>query len=139
MMDLNFKPLILKTENILKPWKNQYLTPIGKITILKILIIPMFNHLFLSLPDPPSVYLAQLNSLMYGFIWNGKPDKISRTQMCKPYCGGGMKMIDLECFIKALKVSCRLYMNSDSPWTNLATFYIGKNQKPFILRSSMVL
>ena len=52
-----------------------------------------FNHLFLSLPDLPSVYLAQLNSLIYDFISNGKPE---RTQMCKPYDEGRMKMIDLE-------------------------------------------
>ena len=32
--------------NILKSWKNRYLTQLGKISILKTLIIQMCNHLF---------------------------------------------------------------------------------------------
>ena len=39
------------------------------------------------------------------FIWDGKPEKISCTQMCKPYDQGGQEMIDLQCFIKTLKVT----------------------------------
>ena len=135
MMDQNFKPLIIKTENILKSWRKHYLTPLGKITILKTLIIPMFNHLFLSLPNPSYNYLAQLNRIMYHFIWDGKPEKISRIQMCKPYDQGGLKMIDLECFIKALKVTWvrRLYMSQDSPWINLANLNIGEINKLLLL------
>ena len=105
MIDPNFKVLIIKTANILKSWRKLYLTPLGKITILKTLIIPMFNHIFLSLPNPSYNYLAQLNCIMYHFIWDGKPEKLSRIQICKPYDQGGLRMIDLGCFIKALKVT----------------------------------
>ena len=135
MMDLNFKPLIIKTENILKSWRKHYLTPLGKITILKTLIIPMFNHLFLSLPNPSYNYLAKLNRIMYHFIWDGKPEKISRIQMCTPYDQGGLRMIDLECFIKALKVTWvrRFYMSQDSPWINLANLNIGEINKLLLL------
>ena len=56
----------------------------------------MFNYGFWSLLNQPSIYLAELTCLMYNFIWNEKPEKICRTQMCNLYNEGGLKMIDLE-------------------------------------------
>ena len=55
--------------------------------------------------------------------------------MCKPYDQGGLRMIDLECFIKALKVTWvrRLYMSQDSPWINLANLNIGEINKLLLL------
>ena len=72
---------------------------------------------------------------MYNFIRDGKPEKISRTQMCKPYDQGGLKMIDIECFIKALKVTWarKLYISSDSPWINLANLNIVETNKLLFL------
>ena len=72
MLDLNFKPLITKIENILKSWRNHYLTSLGKI-ILKTLIIPMFNQLILSLPNPSYNYLARLNCSIYNYLPPGCP------------------------------------------------------------------
>ena len=100
MINLNYAAAICQTLNA---WKSRYLTPIGKLTVLKTLIIPKFNHLFSSLPNPKLEQLTQLNHIMYKFIWNNEPDKVKRSQICKSYNEGGLKMIDLETFIKALK------------------------------------
>ena len=52
MIGLNYTAAICQTKQTLNAWKIQYLTPIGKIAVLKALIISKFNHLFLSLPNP---------------------------------------------------------------------------------------
>ena len=41
---------------------------------------------------------------MYEFIWDGKPEKIKRDILTMGYENGGLKMIDIENCIKALKV-----------------------------------
>jgi hypothetical protein len=33
-------------------WKRRTLTPIGRTTVIKTLLIPKLNHLFISLPTP---------------------------------------------------------------------------------------
>ena len=41
---------------------------------------------------------------MYEFILDGKPEKIKRDILTMGYENGGLKMIDIDNFIKALKV-----------------------------------
>ena len=40
---------------------------------------------------------------MYEFIWDGKPEKIMRDIFTMGYESGGLKMINLDSFIKSLK------------------------------------
>ena len=42
---------------------------------------------------------------MYNFLWDGKPDKIKRKTIIKDYKYGGLKMIDINAFIRSLKGS----------------------------------
>ena len=47
--DINYSKAISKAKSLLSSWKYRYLTPIGKITILKTFILSKFNHLFMSI------------------------------------------------------------------------------------------
>ena len=60
---LNFDPIIIKIRELLEKWKKRLLTPLGRITVLKSLILPKFNHLFISLPSPPEKTLKEINSI----------------------------------------------------------------------------
>lgn len=42
-------------EKVLKQWNRRGLSPTGKITVMKTLIIPLFNLLFISLPHPDAI------------------------------------------------------------------------------------
>ena len=48
--------------------------------------------------------IKSISDIMYKFIWNGKPDKVNRQQICKDYLDGGFKMIDLEKYIISLNL-----------------------------------
>ena len=75
MIELNYNEKIRKVENTIKLWKRRYLTPIGKITVIKTLLLPIFNHLFISLPNPTQTILNKLNNIFYDFLLEG-PAKI---------------------------------------------------------------
>ena len=105
MVDLNFKPLIDDVKLTLAKWRKRFLTPLGKITIIKTLVLPKFNHLFISLPTPNERTINSINSAFFKFIWDDKPDKISRKQLTKKHLHGGLKMVDLHKFISSLKIN----------------------------------
>ena len=138
--NLNYASTICQTKQTLNAWKNRYLTPIGKVTTLKTLIIPKFNHMFVSLPSPKKEQLTQLNNIMYKFIWNNKPDKVKRSQICKPYSEGGLKMIDLENFIMALKITCirRFYLCSTCTMDPYNFVQFNSKRKTSVSRIAMV-
>jgi hypothetical protein len=52
-------------------WKKRIITPIGKIVFIKTLVLLLFNHLFVSLPNPPKSYIQQIETLFFDFIWQG--------------------------------------------------------------------
>ena len=88
------------------------LTPFGKITIVKSLGLSQLIYLFSVLPKPPE-------SLLFKFIWNGKPDKISRKTLIGDYMDGGLKMLHLPSTISGLKIAwvkCLLDESSVGQW-----------------------
>ena len=43
---------LIQLEKMVKQWEKCILTPLGKVAIIKTFMIPIFNHLFISLPNP---------------------------------------------------------------------------------------
>ena len=106
-------------------------TPIGKITVVKTFIVSKLIHLFSSLPSPSDQRLKSIAAIIFNFLWSGKPDKIARKRICQTYTNGGLNMINIEYFIKSLKLTWlrRLFLLQDQPWSILL-----KEQIPHPLR-----
>ncbi len=121
MVEVNYTKVLNNIQSTLKSWNKRYLTPIGKITVLKTLVISKYIHLFMSLPTPGSDLLNTITSIMYSFIWSGKPDKIKRSQLIQTNKNGGLNMMDLNQFIKSLKLTWirRLIKSDGQPWAKL--------------------
>ena len=87
----------------------------GRITIIKSLALAKFIHLLLALPNPPDNLLKNIEKVFYKFLWNGGPDRIKRSIIVKNFKAGGLRMINLPEFIKALKISWfrRVIQNSE--------------------------
>ena len=107
-------------ENMIKRWGKRGQTPIGKNTVIKTIMISAFNHLFLALPNPNQRVLDYINNILFSFLWNNKPSKIKKSVIIKPYCEGGLQMINWNAFIDALKSTWirRLFINN-CKWQNL--------------------
>ena len=118
---MNYSLILNKIEKILIRWRRRNLTPVGKITVLKTFVLSSLNHVFASLPSPDKQTISSLNKLMYSFLWDNKPSKISRDQITNDFFNGGLKMIDLDNFVRAQKLAWvkRLILSPDSPWSKL--------------------
>ena len=105
IVNVNYDHEIESLSNRLEHWKKQYLTPYGKIAVIKTFIFSKFIHLITSIPSPSDIMLRKLNSILFKFIWDGKPDKIKRCVITSNLEQGGLKMINLSTFISSLKLS----------------------------------
>ena len=132
MIRKNYLDAIGQSKQILTNWKKN-LTPFGKITVIKTFIISKFNHLFIALPNPSPETVKSISDIMYKFIWDDKPDKVNRHQICKDYLHGGLKTLDLEKFIKSLKLTWikHLVRDLESPWANLINSQLNLSKKLF--------
>lgn len=89
ILKMNYDKKLVKIKNTIKYWEKRIITPLGKITLIKSLLISQLNHLFISLPTPSSNFLKQLKEILFNFLWNSKVDKIKRKQITQDYEMGG--------------------------------------------------
>lgn len=124
MIQDNYATKIQQIEKIINIWNKRSLSPVGKITVIKTLLIPVFNLLFMSLPNPDQVVINTINEILYDFLWNKKA-KIKKAIIVKQYFEGGLKMVNLQAFICALKATwIRRLITSNSKWQCYITSYI---------------
>ena len=102
---LNLEAKIKQFEIVLKQWQHRKLTLLGKITVIKTFALPKLIYALSSLPNPPRTMINYIEKQMYSFLWNGKPDKVKRSSLIQTYDKGGLKMIDIDKFIQAQKIT----------------------------------
>ena len=137
--ELNYNDKIKEIEQEIKQWSKRILTPLGRITVLKTLLIAKLNHLFISLPDPSVETISKLNKLFYKFIWQSSTDRIKREVLCQEYCKGGLKMTQLNNYIYGLKISwIRRLINGNSKYKILFET-VHTNVKDILSRGEMYI
>lgn len=103
LVEKNFKQRLKKISNLINLWKSRNLSIYGKVNIIKAILLPKMIYPSSVLSTPQSV-IKEFNSLVFKFLWNG-PDKVTRLSTYAPYETGGLKMIDFETMIRALRLS----------------------------------
>ena len=94
---------------------------LGKITVLKSFAVPKLIYPLTVLQNPDQNCINKIKKLMFQFLWDNKPEKISRDKIIQDYCHGGLKMLDIDKFIQSLKCSWvkRLKFRPYSKWVQL--------------------
>ena len=116
MIKENYMQKVKTLESMIKQWERRSLTPLGKITAIKVLMIPAFNYLFFTLSNPGQPVIDYINSILFNFLWGNKM-KIKKNVVIKQYTKGGLKMVNLQAFIEALKLTwIRRLLNTDRKW-----------------------
>ena len=105
IVEMNYNEKLQMLRSIFTSWSKRVLTPIGKLVVIKSLVIPKLNHLFIGLPNPSEEFIKTLQNMCFSFLWKNGPDKIKRTVTMQGYEKGGLRMIDISQFINALKIS----------------------------------
>jgi hypothetical protein len=101
---LNWENKIDKINNLFFSWGKRNLTILGKIMIIKALVIPIFTFVS-SACVVPDKYRKEIERKCFKFIWDGKPDKVKRTTMIGNFEMGGLNMIDIESCFASLRAS----------------------------------
>ena len=77
----------------------------GRIAILKSLILSKLIYLWILLPNPPDQEIKQLQKQCYAFVWDNKPDKMKRKYAIQNVNNGGIAMPDIKTQIYSLKMT----------------------------------
>ena len=105
-------------------WRRRFLTPLGKITVIKSLLLPKITHLLIALPNPDTETLNCISGIFYDFLWNGRA-KIKQSVIVKQYFEGGLSMINLTAFTQALKITwLRRILQKESKWQLLIRKFV---------------
>ena len=105
MNKLNYKSKLFLIKQIINIWMKRIITPFDRIALIKPLLISKLNYLLLTLLNPSEPFLKELNKILLKFVWNQKQDRIKRITMCKPVKEGGLGMINIYNYVKALKIT----------------------------------
>ena len=92
------KEKINEIRKILNNWSRRQIPPLGKITVVKTLVLPKLTHLFVNLPDPTEDLLNEFDKMCFKFLWDGKQSKISNNVVCQLQEDGGLKMVNIYSF-----------------------------------------
>lgn len=120
MPELNYKSKLLEIEQTIQQWKSRKLTPIGRIVVLKTLILPKMNHLILTLPNPNHEFIQKFDTALFNYLWGSDIHKIKKNTIIQDYSQGGLKMIDYKEFMLALKSTwIRRLLHSSPKWIHI--------------------
>ena len=93
--------------------------------MIKALALSKLTYYLINLPRPPDNFLEKITRAWFNFIWNGKRDEIKRKVMVKRIEDGGVGMIDLNSFGKALKLTwMKRILHSQIMWKYLGPKHI---------------
>ena len=112
----NFREKLDNMKKLTNIWSSRGLSIFGKVTIIKSLLIPKLVYGSSLLPTLAGI-IKQVNHIIYTFLWKGK-DKVTRLSAINNFEGGGIKMIDIDSMIKALRLAWlkRIFNDNESKW-----------------------
>ena len=120
-----------KTENdiekLFESWKKRKLTIFGKVCVINTSAISKLIYVASILEYPDENTIKLLNTKIFEFLW--KRDRIKRNTMIGSICNGGIKIVDIESKINALKASWtkKLYYCENSLKDFLNSFCVKHN------------
>ena len=114
-------------------WSKRLITPLGRVAILKSLILSKLVHLWILLPDPPDDFVNNLQKMCLKYIWNNKQNRLSRKTAVKSVKSRGLGVSDIRKYISALEIMwIRKLKQTKHKWKNMALvtypFVIGLEQ-----------
>ena len=101
---------------------HRYLTPYGKVTIIRTLALSQLSHIALVIPNPSKQMFKRIETIFFRFLWNNKSEKVCRNDAKLPETLGGLNVPDIEKFWTAFKFSWfRRLLTTKSFWPKILT------------------
>ena len=131
-MGRTFKKKIDSMKKLTNIWSSRGLSVYGKVAIIKSQLISKLVYTSSLLPTPSQIK-KKVNHKIYNFLWSGK-DKVTRLSGINNYEAVGIKMIDVESLIKALRLAWlkRIFSNNSATWKTYFMFLLKELGGPLI-------
>ena len=116
LKEKNFIERLDSIKKLINIWSARGLSIYGKVTIIKSFLIPKYIYVCSILPTPKEL-LKELNKILFKFLWKGV-DKVTRASVINEYEEGGLRMVDLECMVKSLRLAWlkRIFSGTNGTW-----------------------
>ena len=121
--ELNINNKIESMNELMHVWISRNISPIGRVTIFKSLILSKIIHVLQTLPSPKTEYFDNIEQMAINFIWKNKCNQVNKKILSYPFQNGGLDMINIHEFDKSLKISW-VYKTlcADPDWLDFAKF-----------------
>ena len=100
----NYEVVITKIQNIIKLWQTRQLTLLGRITVIKTLLLSQLIYRFSVLPSPSPEQMKKIDHIFFNYLWNNKKHYIDKNVMINTLNEGGLTMIDISS--KDISIKC---------------------------------
>ena len=101
----NFGDKIDKAKQIINMWKQRDLPLIGRVQIIKTFITSLFQY-SISAVDIPEIYIKEVGSVIYAFVWKDKKERLKRRVLIKNKEEGGPKVPSFKFIVDSVKLKC---------------------------------
>ena len=104
IFELNFGSNLSTIKTTINIWSARHLTLLGKITIIKSLVIPILTcKLSLLSIAISKQFIQELNKTLFHFIWGSNWERISRLKLCRSLGDGGANLLNIDSYLLALR------------------------------------
>ena len=103
--EINLTEKFQETKKLFNIWMKRTTTPLGRVAILKSVILSKLTYLWIMLPNPPDNVIQQLQTMCFQFVWDKKRDKVKRKVATQDIQNGGMSIPHIAALIKSLKLT----------------------------------
>lgn len=102
---INYNTILQKISKDLERWISLPLSIIGRISVLKMNVLPKLLYVFQNVPlAPPAGLFTKLASLIREFIWNKKHPRIRLSLLYLPFDSGGLKCPNFHWYYLAIQL-----------------------------------
>ena len=100
----NFMLKLRKLQTKLDMWKARDSTLFGSVMFIKSLGLAQLIYSIFNLNEPDEI-IPNVKKRLFNFIWKNKRDKIKRESLYQDLTAGGIRMVNFDVIIKALRLA----------------------------------
>eukprot|EP00745_Piridium_sociabile_P022020 TRINITY_DN34075_c0_g1_i4.p1 TRINITY_DN34075_c0_g1~~TRINITY_DN34075_c0_g1_i4.p1 ORF type:complete len:125 (-),score=8.91 TRINITY_DN34075_c0_g1_i4:240-614(-) len=96
--EINIQAAFAEIQTLYKIWLKRQITPLGRVAVLKSLILSKLIHLWILLPNPPDTDIDTIQKSVFLFVWDTKKkrDRINRTTAVRNILNGGLRVPNIK-------------------------------------------